>query len=117
MNQWTTDGEIICSDMPWGVAWYADRRSLWLPMSTQDFLDLNDYKQLNNEIVGLYFTPVSAHQPFLSEIAKGDYKEWAAFILRLGQIKDFPLKVSTVMPIDNECIFYSDRDRWTNRED
>jgi len=28
MNGWTTEKEIIASDMPWAVAWYADRKSL-----------------------------------------------------------------------------------------
>jgi hypothetical protein len=32
-------------------------------------------------------------------------------------IKDFPLRAVTPMAIDYECVFYSDRDRWTNRED
>ena len=51
------------------------------------------------------------------DIVKGEYKEWAPFILRQVNVKDFPLRAVTAMPIDNECVFYSDRDRWTNRED
>jgi hypothetical protein len=117
LGQWTTEKEIIASDMPWAVSWYADRRSLWLPVTIKDFIALNDFKKLDNEIVGLYLTPVSAYEPFLSEIVKGEYAEWAPFILRNLQTKEFPLKVSTVMPINQECIFYADRDRWTNRED
>ena len=31
LNGWTTDKEVISSDMPWAVAWYADRKSLWIP--------------------------------------------------------------------------------------
>ncbi len=116
-NGWTDEKEIITSDMPWAVAWYADRRSLWLPMSVKDFLDLNDYGQLNGQIVGLYLTPVSGNQPFLSDIAKGEYREWGQFIQRTPLLRDFPLKYSTPLPVDNECVFYSDRDRWTNRED
>ena len=73
--------EIIASDMPWAVAWYADRKSLWLPISVKDFLELNDYSQLNGQIVGLYLTPVTGNQPFLAEIVKGEYKEWAPFII------------------------------------
>jgi len=114
---WTKSNEVIASDMPWAVAWYADRKSLWLPMSIQDFIKLNDYKQLNGEIVGLYLTPITGNKAFLADIVKGEYAEWAPFILRNITTRDFPLKVSTVMPIDNECIFYADRDRWTNRED
>jgi Dolichyl-phosphate-mannose-protein mannosyltransferase len=117
MGPWTTEKEVITSDMPWAVAWYADRKSLWLPMSIQDFITLNDYKQLNGDIVGLYLTPVTGNKAFLADIVKGEYSEWAPFILRNVTAREFPLKVSTVMPIDNECIFYADRDRWTNRED
>ena len=43
INGWTTEKEIIASDRPWAVAWYADRKSLWLPMTVKDFLELNDY--------------------------------------------------------------------------
>jgi len=117
MNQWTNEKEIITSDMPWAVAWYADRNSLWLPLTLKDFLDLNDYGRLNGQIVGLYLTPLTGNRAFISEIMKGDYKEWAQFITRNVSARDFPLKYVTGLPIDNECVFYSDRDRWTNRED
>ena len=117
MRNWTTEKEVITTDMPWAVAWYADRRSLWLPMSVQDFVTLNDYKLLNGAIVGLYLTPVTGNKAFIADIVKGEYSEWAPFILRNITTRDFPLKVSTVMPVDNECIFYADRDRWTERED
>ena len=117
MRNWTTEKEVITTDMPWAVAWYADRRSLWLPMSVQDFVTLNDYKLLNGAIVGLYLTPITGNKAFIADIVKGEYSEWAPFILRNITTRDFPLKVSTVMPVDNECIFYADRDRWTERED
>jgi hypothetical protein len=117
MNGWTNEKEIIASDMPWAVAWYADRKSLWLPITVKDFLDLNDYGRLDGRIVGLYLTPVTGNKAFLSEIVKGEYKEWAQFIMRNVSSRDFPLKYVTALPLENECIFYSDRDRWTNRED
>jgi hypothetical protein len=117
MNTWTTEKEIITSDMPWAVAWYADRRSLWLPATLKDFLDLNDYGRLDGRIVGLYLTPVSGNRAFVADIVKGEYKEWQQFITRNVSSRDFPLKYVTALPVENECIFYSDRDRWTNRED
>ena len=113
----TEPNEVITTDMPWAVAWYADRESLWLPMSVKDFLDLNDYAQLKGQIVGLYLTPVSGDQPYISVIAKGEYREWSSFITRTASVRDFPLKYSTAMPVNGECVFYSDRDRWTDRED
>ena len=117
LGQWTREQEIIASDMPWAVAWYADRRSLWLPNSIRDFLSLNDEGRLKGQVVGLYLTPLTGNRSFISEIVKGEYKDWAPFITRTANLKDFPLKAITPLPIDGECVYYSDRDRWTNRED
>jgi hypothetical protein len=117
LNTWTNEQEIIASDMPWAVAWYADRKSLWLPMSLQDFIDLNDYERLGGRIVGLYLTPYTGNRSLVSDIVKGEYKEWAPFILRSVNAKDFPLRAATALPIDNQCIFYADHDRWSERLD
>jgi hypothetical protein len=105
------------SDMPWAVAWYADRRSLWLPTAVSDFTSLSDWDVLHGRIVGLYLTPISGYQPFLSNIVKGEYKEWAPFITRTVNLRNFPLKEATIFTKDAECIFYADRNRWTSRED
>ena len=117
LNTWTNDREIIASDMPWAVAWYADRKSLWVPKTIKDFVDLSDYQLLGNHLIGLYLTPVTGDSRFMRDIVKGDYKEWAPFVLRQVNVKDFPLRAVTPLPIDNECVFYSDRDRWSNREE
>ena len=117
LNAWTTDQEIIASDMPWAVAWYADRKSLWLPNTLQEFIDLNDYNRLGGRIVGLYLTPVTGNMPLIDAIVKGEYKEWAPFILRTVNAKDFPLRAATALPIDGQCIFYADHDRWSDRLD
>ena len=117
LRDWTQPREIIAADIPWAVAWYADRKSLWVPMTVQSFLEMNDYERLGGRIAGLYLTPFSGNCSLISDIVKGDYKEWAPFILRNVNIKDFPLRAVTAMPLDNQCIFYSDRDRWTDRTD
>ena len=120
LREWTTEKEVIASDMPWAVAWYADRKSLWAPSTIKNFTDLNDYNQLNGQIVGLYLTPITGNMSFVEQIVQGEWKEWAPFIMRqvTGQsLKDFPLKALTPLPIDNQCIYYSDRDRWSSRED
>jgi hypothetical protein len=120
LREWTTEREIIASDMPWAVAWYADRKSLWLPMKLGDFISLNDYNQLGGRMVGLYLTPYSGNRAFLAEIARGEYKDWAPFILRqvnVRELQDFPLRAFIALPLYNESVFYADRDRWTSRED
>jgi hypothetical protein len=117
LKGWTLEREMIASDMPWAVAWYADRKSLWLPMTLKAFTTLNDYEQLKEKVVGLYLTPVSANAPFLYGIMKGPYAEWAPYITRKPESRDLPFKAVTALPKDNDCVFYADRDRWTSRED
>jgi len=110
---WTEPDEIITSDMPWAVAWYADRKCIWLPDTIATFIDMHDYLRLGSPIVGLYLTPISGDTPLFSGIEKGEYREWSPFILRNLDTKGFPLRVVTALPIDNECIYYSDRNRWS----
>ena len=117
LADWAHPDEMIMSDMPWAVAWYADRKSLWLPMTIKAFIDLNDYNQLKGQIVGMYLTPVSGNAAYFSDIMRGEYREWWPFITKNVNLRDFPLHEKTWMPIDGECIYYSDRDRWTNHED
>ena len=113
---WMDPGEILCSDMPWATAWYGGRLSLLLPATIKQYIDIHDYKYLGGPVNGIYLTPVSGNRPWISQIAKGEYREWATFIMRTAELNGFPLKFFTPLPIDNECVFYSNRDRWTPRE-
>jgi hypothetical protein len=113
---WMDPGEVLCSDMPWATAWYGGRLTLLLPATIKQFIDIHDYKYLGGPVNGIYFTPVSGNRPWLTQIAKGEYREWATFIMRTAELERFPLQFFTPLPIDNECVFYSNRDRWTPRE-
>ncbi len=117
LGTWTKPNEVIASDMPWAVAWYADRTSLWVPTTIKEFIDLNDYNLMKGRIVGLYLTPISGNGMFLADVVKGEWKEWAPFVMRTANLKNFPLRAVQALPIENECIFYADRDRWTTREE
>ena len=116
VSEWMDPGEVICSDMPWATAWYGGRLSLLLPSTVKQFVDIHDYKYLGGPVNGLYLTPVSGNRPWLTQIAKGEYREWAPFIMRTAELSRFPLQYFTPLPIDNECVFYSNRDRWTPRD-
>lgn len=121
ISQWMKPGEILCSDMPWATAWYGGRVSLLLPSDVEQFLTLHDYKYLGGPINGLYLTPVSGNRPFLTQIARGEYAPWGNYILRRAELdrfySSFPLKEKIDLPIDGQCVFYSDTDRWNTRED
>ncbi len=116
VSSWMEPGEVLCSDMPWATAWYGGRRTLLLPATIKQFVLMHDYKYLGGPINGLYLTPVSGNRPFLSQIAKGEYREWASFIMRTADLSRFPLQYFTPLPINNECVFYSNRDRWSPRQ-
>jgi hypothetical protein len=111
LNTWMKPNEITASDMPCAIAWYADRPALWLPENIRVMTDFNDYRTLGAPINGLYLTPVSGSQNTLGDVLKGEYKEWAAVILRSIDIQKFPLPWATLLGLENECVFFSDQDR------
>lgn len=111
LNRWMQPNEITASDMPWAIAWYADRPAVWLPENITIFTDLNDYRTLGGPVNGLYLTPVSGSQNTLENILKGEYKDWATVILRSIDLQKFPLKWATLLGLENECVFFSDHDR------
>ena len=111
IHDWMKPEEVVASDMPWAIAWYAHRRSLWLPDTMKTFTDFNDYKILGGPVNGLYVTPISGSQNTLGDILKGEYRDWAPVILRNVNLEKFPLKWATLLGFENECIFFSDHDR------
>ncbi|MFZ3376963.1 MAG: glycosyltransferase family 39 protein [Chthoniobacterales bacterium] len=111
LHNWMQPNEITASDMPWAIAWYADRRALWLPETPKTLIDLSDYNLLGGPVNGLYLTPISGSQDKLADILRGEYKDWAPFILRNMNLEKFSLKWGTLLGVEDECIFLSDHDR------
>ncbi len=116
LGEWYKPDEALCSDMPWAVAWYADRKCLLLPDSPKTMTRISDFDIMGVPIRGLYLTPVTGDAKFLREIALGPYKEWASLILRQPQnVPNFPFRALVQLPVDNQTILYADRDRWSRR--
>ena len=113
LGEWYGEKEIIASDMPWAVAWYAGRKSVLLPESVRAFNRLNDYRILGEPLSGLYLTPLTGNLRLFSDIYKGNYKEWALLITRPPKVDGFALPFYTALPIEGECIIFADRDRWS----
>ena len=61
-RNWITPDEIIGSDVPWAVAWYADRRSLWLPFDRTDLFTLSKSKDLEGRLSGFISPPSVARR-------------------------------------------------------
>ena len=123
LGDWFTEDEVICSDMPWAVAWYAQRYSLLLPDTMKTFNNLHDYGVTKQPIQGLYLTPVTANDRFMADIVKGRNRDWSSLYLAWAgmfkgqkpQLTGFPLGAVTPLPIEGECIIFADRDRWSQQ--
>lgn len=37
LHNMTNEKDIVVTDQPWGVAWYADRKALWMPRSLEEY--------------------------------------------------------------------------------
>ncbi|MEP6809665.1 MAG: glycosyltransferase family 39 protein [Chthoniobacterales bacterium] len=111
LNAWMKPEEMTASDMPWAIAWYANRRALWVPDTVKTFTEFHDYGAFGAPLNGLYLTPISGSQNTLSDILKGEYRDWAPMILRSVDLQKFPLGWATLLGLDNECVFFSDHDR------
>lgn len=53
--------ELIITDQPWGVAWYADRKALWMPRSIEELTRNLDpiFNRANQGTQGFLITPSS----------------------------------------------------------
>lgn len=61
----TNPQDIIVTDQPWAVAWYADRKALWLPTRVSSFTnDLEPvFKRAGQQVQGFLITPTSHSMP------------------------------------------------------
>ena len=87
LNSWMKPNEITASDMPWAIAWYADRPSLWVPDTIKTMTEFSDYNVLGAPVNGLYLTPISGSQNTFRDIIKGEYRDWAPVIQRTVAIE------------------------------
>lgn len=79
----TTDEQIIFSDQPWAVAWYADRTSIWLPRKVSEFESLVELAEDQKlDVAGILLTPTSfENNPLYSPAPFGAGEEFAALML------------------------------------
>ncbi|MBR9759533.1 glycosyltransferase family 39 protein [bacterium] len=79
----TGEEDIIFSDQPWAVAWYADRRSIWLPKKVSEFEYLEkivEDQKLTS--AGILMTPSSfKDNPLYKAGHFGGSEEFAALML------------------------------------
>ena len=119
---WMKEKDLVMSDVPWAMAWYGQRQSVWLtlrckrdardPITREDFFAINDYQKTINI---LYLTPQTMDSRFLSQWYRAGELSWGSFILETLVKKkvpeDFPLNQ---MPVGwlPEQIILADWERW-----
>ena len=83
LHEATGEEDIIFSDQPWAVAWYADRRSIWLPKKVSEFEYLEkivEDQKLTS--AGILMTPSSfKDNPLYKAGHFGGSEEFAALML------------------------------------
>ena len=110
LSEWFKPEEVGTSDMPWEVAWYGNRRTVWLPATVEGFYDINDFVAPHSTQF-ILFTPYLLNRPFQTEISRGEFKGWAS-VMR-GQLpNNFPLKAVTLLPPERDQILLADKVRW-----
>lgn len=116
VTQWFNADEAGTSDQPWSVAWYGDRRAVWMPNSVSEFVEIHDYvARAPHDVQFLFITPYTLDRPFQSELGRGNNKEWMT--LSRGQLpQDFPLKAGTLLPPETDQILLADKVRWATKE-
>lgn len=60
----SNDRDIIVTDQPWAVAWYADRKALWMPLHVDDYVNSLQpiFAKSGVDVQGFLVTP-SSHSP------------------------------------------------------
>ncbi len=119
---WVKEKEMTMSDIPWAVAWYGDRQSIWLTLKCkpdnkdasthENFFEVNDFIK---PIAILYLTPQTMDSRFLSQWIRAGEQSWGSFIIESMVRKkvpdDFPLNETQAgwMP---EQLMLADWQRW-----
>lgn len=61
----TNENDLIITDQPWAVAWYADRKAVWIPVSLDEYTRVLDaiFTRSKQGVQGFLITPSSHTMP------------------------------------------------------
>jgi hypothetical protein len=81
LKGWVSEKQVVFSDQPWAVAWYADRVSIWLPPTREGFVKLETVAaDLQTPSAGILISPSSHGSGPISEVAER-YKDFTPLVL------------------------------------
>jgi 4-amino-4-deoxy-L-arabinose transferase-like glycosyltransferase len=116
--KWTAPTELLMTDVPAGLAWYGQRRSIGLTYDLEKhFYEINDY---HKPIAGVYLTPVTLDGKFLSQLLGAEGRGWGLLMLESIIRREVPGRFPLRVPAPgffpdrlSDQFFLTDRDRWT----
>ncbi len=81
LKGWVKENQIVVSDQPWAVAWYADRTSIWLPPKREGFEQLENFAaEQQTPVAGILISPSSHGSGPVAEVA-ANYQDFTAMVL------------------------------------
>lgn len=81
LKGWVSDQQVVFSDQPWAVAWYADRISIWLPPTHTGFTELETAaNDLQTPCAGILISPSSHGSGPISQVAER-YRDFTSMVL------------------------------------
>ena len=101
------ENALMASDVPWAMAWYGDRPTVWVPTDDKDYLQINDGVQF---ITATYLTQLTFQQITATDLLTSKQR----FLMRLFQPPpppNFPLSQVEVVTPDGQQILLSNRVR------
>ncbi|HUE36001.1 MAG TPA: glycosyltransferase family 39 protein [Candidatus Acidoferrum sp.] len=112
---WMRPNELTMSDVPWAVAWYGNRQSVWFTQDDHDdFYAINDYIK---PVSGLYLSMNTMDGRLVTDCFRSGPNSWGAFVLealsRNNTPKGFPLAhAPSGSAAISSGLFLTDADRW-----
>ncbi|MFT3990558.1 MAG: glycosyltransferase family 39 protein [Luteolibacter sp.] len=81
LKRYVSEKQVIFADQPWATAWYADRISLWLPVTRGGFEQLETAAaDLETPVSGILISPVSHGSGPMRDLAQ-TYKDFVPFVI------------------------------------
>jgi len=104
----SNEQDAIATDQPWAVAWYANRKALWLPLRIEDydtFLEptLNKHKV---GVQGILITP-SSHSPN-KDIADGQPGGLAGVVNEMGDFAPLAMEGKLLLLVPRHNLAFAD---------
>jgi hypothetical protein len=119
---WMKEDELMMSDVPWAVAWYGHRQTVWLTRHLQPppseanspdtYFAIND---LQKPIRAVYMTQQTMDARFLTDWVKAGERSWGNFLIDTMLRREvppwFPLRAAPAGFLPDQ-LFLSDWERW-----